>query len=492
MYDNYTILVTLGGARGGLVLSNVTLTDLSSIPGEISKAAAINSDADKKAALKGAIVYNMGVSIGAGSNIPAGIYVWSGYHWTPDGSCTPIITPSPLPAITVHSSAEYADLAITAYGCPPLTYTWYKNAEASTTDGTPVDNSPDAMTFRTPTGLTEGIYYYYCTVESSSSNAVATSDLFTVTVCLPPAQPSTISGSASVCSGNNESYSVDDVPGVTYTWSVPSGWGAISGQGSNSITVTAGSTGGDIIVTPSNSCGEGTAHTLVVTAVSTVPTQPGTISGTNPTPGTTGLIYSVTNVPGVTYTWSVPSGWSITAGEDTNSVTVTAGASAVSGNISVTPSNSCGNGTARTRAITVLTPCPGYPGYLITDGAYDGPTTSELNGLGTTMSQLTGSYGFAVSGDLCLAQADQSSSLHAWKDAKCSDLGNGWRLPNIAELGNLQSSRASYGMALAYWSSTEESNTYAWYWSYTNSYASYTGKTSIAYRVRCVRSLEPI
>jgi hypothetical protein len=53
---------------------------------------------------------------------------------------------------------------------------------------------------------------------------------------------------------------------VTYTWAVPSGWGAITGQGSNSITVTAGSTGGEITVTPSNSCGEGTAQTLAVSA----------------------------------------------------------------------------------------------------------------------------------------------------------------------------------------------------------------------------------
>jgi hypothetical protein len=121
---------------GGLVLSNVTLTDLSSIPGEISKATAINGDADKKAALKGAIVFNMGVSNKAGSNIPAGIYIWNGYCWTPDGRCVSIVTPSSR-AFTVGPSTGYADLTLTssasmmAFGTPKtasriLQYTYYQ------------------------------------------------------------------------------------------------------------------------------------------------------------------------------------------------------------------------------------------------------------------------------------------------------------------------------------------------------------------------------
>jgi hypothetical protein len=255
------------------------------------------------------------------------------------------------------------------------------------------------MTFQTPIGLANGIHYYYCTVKSDYSNVVATSDLFTVTVCLPPEQPGTISGSANVCSGSSLTYSVVDVPGVTYTWEVPSGWGTISGQGSNSITVTAGSTGGNITVTPSNSCGN--------------------------------------------------------------------------------------SGTSRTLAVS--------PGYIIADGAYDGPTTSNLNGDGTTMSQLTDSYDFAVSGDLCLAQADQGSLIeYTWEDAgsQCSKLGTDWRLPNIAELGNLQGSQTSYGMAQnTYWSSTDRSNNItAWFWNYLNSNAYFHNKP-ITFYVRCVRSL---
>jgi hypothetical protein len=163
-----------GGVKGGLLLSSIAIDDLGKIPA--NALTGISSEQDENEELRGIMVYNTGTL-----GVPAGIYVWNGYCWSPDGSCAPIIIPSPSPAFAVFSS-RYADLAVTADGCPPLVYTWYKSTEASTTGGTPVGNDPDAVTYRTPTGLEEGIHFYYCTVESPSSNVVATSDLFTVTV----------------------------------------------------------------------------------------------------------------------------------------------------------------------------------------------------------------------------------------------------------------------------------------------------------------------
>jgi formylglycine-generating enzyme required for sulfatase activity len=85
------------------------------------------------------------------------------------------------------------------------------------------------------------------------------------------------------------------------------------------------------------------------------PAQPSAISGsTTVSSGATSLTYSVTAVAGVTYTWAVTgTGWSITAGQSTNSITVNAGTA--DGTITVTPSNACGNGTARTLDVTVET-----------------------------------------------------------------------------------------------------------------------------------------
>jgi hypothetical protein len=49
----------------------------------------------------------------------------------------------------------------------------------------------------------------------------------------------------------------------------------------------------------------------------------------------------------------VPTGWTITAGSTTNTITVTTGLSGQNGNISVKAVNSCGTSTAKTLTVTV-------------------------------------------------------------------------------------------------------------------------------------------
>jgi hypothetical protein len=113
----------------------------------------------------------------------------------------------------------------------------------------------------------------------------------------------------------------------------------------------------------------------MVVIVSAAPSQPSEITGsTSVCPNETGLVYSVTNVAGVEYNWSLPSGWTPTAGAGTNSITVTAGTAG--GTISVTPSNGCGNGTARTLAVTaancsVAIPASGAGITTFTNVMYD-------------------------------------------------------------------------------------------------------------------------
>ena len=88
-----------------------------------------------------------------------------------------------------------------------------------------------------------------------------------------------------------------------------------------------------------------------------LPAAPGTITGPTSLCGnSTGKIYSVVAIPGVTgYSWTVPPGAMITAGSNTNSITVTFGNT--SGNVTVCGINVCGNGPVSTLAITV-TPVP--------------------------------------------------------------------------------------------------------------------------------------
>ncbi|PKP02749.1 MAG: hypothetical protein CVU11_10885, partial [Bacteroidetes bacterium HGW-Bacteroidetes-6] len=328
----------------------------------------------------------------------------SGYEYQCiiSGTCSPsvtsgaaILTVNGAPAITTHpANSSVCDGGSTGFSVVAsgsgLNYQWqvstdggstFNNIVAAGTNPVYSDWTTNTLSLNAIVLLNDG-FIYQCVVDNGVP-PVAVSNQATLTVNDVPAQPSAITGNATPCSGSTGlTYSVTNVAGVTYTWTVPAGWSVTAGAGTNSITVTAGASSGNITVTPGNACGNGTAQTLSV-APTTVPAQPSAITG-NATPcsGTTGLTYSVTNVVGVTYTWSVPAGWSVTAGAGTNSITVTAGAT--SGNITVTPSNACGNGTAQALAVAPtsvpaqpsaitgnVTPCSGATGlsYSVTNVA---------------------------------------------------------------------------------------------------------------------------
>lgn len=167
----------------------------------------------------------------------------------------------------------------------------------------------------------EGCFWFAGNAPGGSCPGVTVSGNSTyssaVTITDVPAQPSTISGSTSVCSGTSLTYSVTNVAGVTYNWGFPAGWTQTGGGTSNSVTVTAGTTGGTITVTPSNGCGNGTARTLSVSATAsptntTCSTATQLPCGTSALAGTTSCTsgaahglpgYSVSNY-GVWYTFA--------------------------------------------------------------------------------------------------------------------------------------------------------------------------------------------
>lgn len=183
---------------------------------------------------------------------------------------------------------------------------------------------------------------------------------FPVTINPLPAAAGIITGSASVCDGaTGVTYSVPAIANATsYSWSLPGGAFITSGTTTNSITVNfiAGSAGGAISVQGVNTCGNGTSSSMNVT-VNPYPGIADVIVGqANITtcPSTSGVTYSIPLVSNATsYNWTVPSGASIVGGTGTNSITVDYSSGAVSGNVSVMPVNSCGNGTSSTLAVTV-------------------------------------------------------------------------------------------------------------------------------------------
>ncbi|MCA0131357.1 LamG-like jellyroll fold domain-containing protein [Winogradskyella alexanderae] len=78
----------------------------------------------------------------------------------------------------------------------------------------------------------------------------------------PPDLPSEITGNTSPSLGAIETYSVENVPGVTYNWVLPAGWIQTAGGTTNSITVTVGSLTGTISVTPNNGFCNGDTRSL--------------------------------------------------------------------------------------------------------------------------------------------------------------------------------------------------------------------------------------
>lgn len=85
------------------------------------------------------------------------------------------------------------------------------------------------------------------------------------------------------------------------------------------------------------------------------PGAAGSITGDNSVcKGETNVSYSVNQISGATgYSWNLPSGAIIASGNNTNSITVNFSSTAVSGNISVCGTNSCGNGSSSNIAVTV-------------------------------------------------------------------------------------------------------------------------------------------
>jgi|GEM_PF-2628736 hypothetical protein len=203
-----------------------------------------------------------------------------------------------------------------------------------------------------------------------------------------PATPSAITGwttSAHITAGVAQTYSVTAVSGLTYNWTLPTGWAITTGGTTNSITVSPSCQTGTISVTATNSCGTSLASSLTITSVAapasiTAAASPATIcSGSSST-----LTGSGAGTAAV-YTWtpntnlSSTSGTSVTA-SPTSAITYTVssvGCTAVTGTVSVAVQTA------------LSAPTVTGPSTIIknsTNNAYSVPSIANVNSYAWTVS----------------------------------------------------------------------------------------------------------
>lgn len=167
-----------------------------------------------------------------------------------------------------------------------------------------------------------------------------------------------ITPSGPLCPGTNVTFTANHTvvaPNGTptsFTWTVPSGYTIVSGQGTQAVEVTIGNTPGNMAVSASNYCGDVSASfpvTPILPAVLTNVSGPAIVCE-----GGAGATYN-TQIYSGTYQWTTPAGWSFSPPNPTgNTATALANAGAQSGVIAVLVTNICGvNSNTVTVPVTV-------------------------------------------------------------------------------------------------------------------------------------------
>lgn len=273
------------------------------------------------------------------------------WKWAPTSNLNPAFSAAPA-TMCVGTTTQFNDQTT---GGTVTSWNW------DFPGGTP---STSSLQNPTVTYNTAGIYNVSLTVNDGNGPTSITISNY-ITVNNVPAQPSTIVGETLPCQNYSETYSVTNVPGVVYTWTLPSDWTGTSVT--NSINATVGTLTGTISVTPSNTCGNGTPRTLNITSLSTMPNASFTFVDNNGT-----VTFTSTSTGGTSYYWDF--------GDGTNSnlenTTHTYGAN---GNytVTLTVTNACGNNTYTENIDITSLNVLNIDGYRI--AVYPNPTSNFIN-----------------------------------------------------------------------------------------------------------------
>ena len=222
-----------------------------------------------------------------------------------------------------------------------------------------------------------------------------------VQICDAP-MTSVITGPDSVCTNDQDVYSVVNTPGNTYAW-VISGGTINSGQGLNSIGVTWAAVGsvGSVKVEESNLCIAADTVQMAINIHGIVPDS--IIGDTNVQEFAQNVSYTVPFNTGYTYTWAVVGGV-IDLGQGTNTITVDwNGPGPIAGNVSVIAnSGACGAAAPVALAVTIS-------GYIVS--AQNGTWNVGSTWSGGTAPTSTGEVRIAPGHTVTLAANETINNL---------------------------------------------------------------------------------
>lgn len=192
------------------------------------------------------------------------------------------------------------------------------------------------------------------TVRGTNACGNGVASAMSLNVNLLPGAAGAITGSATVCQGQNAvSYTVPSIPNVTsYVWTTPSGSQGSSTTSTLLLNFPVTSVSGNVTVKGNNACGQGSVSTYAVT-VNPLPDTARILTGPSTVcKGLTGVVYKIAPILNATsYNWTLPNG--IVGTSTVDSIVVDITSTAVTGNIIVNGVNACGNGVSKSMAVTV-------------------------------------------------------------------------------------------------------------------------------------------
>ena len=296
------------------------------------------------------------------------------------GSCiaiSAIATITIIPSVTIATNGSTqticANVSATLSGNNPTVGTgaWTVSGQSSS-----LSQFANASLYNT-TLTSDGGAGSYIVTWTISNAACSTSATATITVNAIPTAAGYVTGSNPICTGSNSGTLTltGNSSNTIINWqsSTVSNFSSnVTNIGNTSSTYTSGALSATTYfraVTSNGTCSVySTEATIMVSP--TIPSPAGSISGKIiQCTSVTDQEYSINDVNSAsTYTWVVPSGWTITGGQGTTKMKVTTSPSTQTAFLSVTPSNSCGGSTPASLSVTVVSSPPAIPGTITGTG----------------------------------------------------------------------------------------------------------------------------